>query len=46
MSNQRERLQTANKLFTDQDADAHITNLGIIDICAEMEEVGTTNHAE
>ena len=46
MSNRREKLQPANKLFADQEAEAHITILGIIDICAEMEEVGTTTHDE
>ena len=46
MTNYRERLQTANKLFADQQAEAHITNLGIINICAEMAEIGTTTHDE
>ena len=46
MYNRRERLQMANELFADQEAEAHITNLGIIDICAEMAEVGTTTHDE
>ena len=46
VNNRRERLHTANKLFADQEAEAHITNLGINDICAEMVEIGTTTHDE
>ena len=46
MKNRRERLQTANELFTNEEAEAHITNLGIIDICAEIAEIGTTTHDE
>ena len=35
VNNRRERLHTANELFADQEAEVHITNLGIIDICAD-----------
>ena len=44
--NNRREIHTANELFADQEAEAHITNLGIIDICTEMAEIGTTTHDE
>ena len=46
MTNRRKRLQKANELFSDQEAKAHINNLGIVHICAEMQEVGATTHDE
>ena len=45
-ANCREKVQAANELFADQEAEAHISNLGVIDICAELTEVGTTTHDE
>ena len=44
MENRRKKRQTANKLFADQEAETHIHNLGVINICAEIQEVGATTH--
>ena len=46
VENRWERLQAANELLADQETEAHIANQGFIDICAEIEEVGTTTHEE
>ena len=46
MENRQERLQATNELFPDQEAEALITNQGIINVCAEIKEVGTTTHDE
>ena len=44
VDNRRERLQAADKLFSNQEAEAHVANQDSIDICAQIEEVGTTAH--
>ena len=36
----------ASELFTDQEAEAHIANQGIIGVVAKVEEIGTTTHDE
>ena len=46
MSNQRERLQAVREPFETDVAEAHIDNQGVIDIIAEIDEVGTTTHNE
>ena len=46
VNNKTERIQVASKLFADQEAEAHIANQGIINVVAEVEEIGTTPHDE
>ena len=44
MKNWSKDLQSANKLFANQEAEAHIVNQGIANIFTEIKEVGATTH--
>ena len=44
--NPREHIQAARDLFATKEAKAHIANQGVINLIAEIDEVGTTTHDE
>ena len=46
VENRQERLQAARELFETNVAEAHIENEGVVEIIAEINEVGTTTHDE
>ena len=46
MTNKQERIKAASELFADHKAEAYIANQSVIDIVAEVEEIGITTHDE
>ena len=46
MSNRREEIQAARAMFAIEEAEAHIENQGVIDIIAEIDEIGAATHDE